>query len=113
VDVDALPLPAPFRPLSLPPEPVVVVEAALVAPFPARRYNSVQNWPISPASPSRNGASLSWSAEGERADVAVASTKSMTVGSEAPVRRRRESITRKSDRRMLLCREEIVGTWER
>ncbi|KAL4880488.1 hypothetical protein BJY04DRAFT_191415 [Aspergillus karnatakaensis] len=72
---------------------VPVPAEVLVVDFAVRLYRSEQNALMSAGSPSRNGASLSCNDEGDFAEVAVARTKSTTVGSDAPVRRRRESET--------------------
>jgi hypothetical protein len=62
-------------------------------PPPTRLCKSAQKDPISSSLPSKNGSNLSRSEVTDFASLAVAKTKSMTVGSDAPVRRRRESET--------------------
>ncbi|CDM26942.1 unnamed protein product [Penicillium roqueforti FM164] len=60
-----------------------------------RAWSSRAKAPISLASmPSRKDVRVSWREEVDLAELAVASTKSITVGSDAPVRRKRFSDTK-------------------
>ena len=62
--------------------------------FPAREKSWLQNAPISSGLPSRKESSLSWREDADLAEPASASTKSTEIGSDAPVKRIRESETK-------------------
>ena len=68
--------------------------ALSAAPALVRACRSRQNALTSSGLPSRKETSLSCSDVADLVELAVASTKSTIVGSEAPVRRRRESDTK-------------------